>query len=329
MSDEDSKRDAREQKYKADAEPAQGLAVAVENTPPRECDSANLPPGDCGLHSPEGVAIVGDDSPQAKREQPVSTGQSKIEEAAEQPEPPVPRSVVLHAAQRLPNCKITGIDYQASVADAVSRFAPHEISGSGIDRERTNVDFDLHWNPEKFEISCHPEQAGEFEIDLYVDLIRRERHVIPFKLTVNADPKTLWKNIPSDQSGVYAKPDSDRTFLACGEKLSIVAASQRGRSHAQEGRPRDDDFIADYNADSECAILIVADGAGSAKFSREGSRLATRTALEKVKAAIAGSFWTGLIPVIGKWANEKDVQAEKTIKKALYVLIHCRHYNRR
>lgn len=232
-----------------------------------------------------------------------------------------PLRTVPHKARMLPNCKITGRDYQASLADVLSEFAPHEIMEIGIDQEKSTVDFELQWNPDKYEISCHPEKAGDFEIDLCVDVVRHERHIFPFKLTVNPDPKTLWKNIPSDQTGVYAKADYEKIFITCGESLSIVAASQRGRSHAQEGKSRDDDFIAEYNSETECAILIVADGAGSAKFSREGSRLATRVALAGVRSAVTVDFWAGMKPAIEKWKNDKDAQAEKSIQAALYKVL--------
>lgn len=236
--------------------------------------------------------------------------------------PTVPDVIVPHKTKLLPNCKITGIDYQASLADALRELKKYKIVNIGIDPEKKNgLPFELHWDPDHCEISCHPEQAGEFEVNLYVDVTMHERHIFPFKVTVNPDPKTLWKDIPSDQNGVYAKPDSDKMFLACGENLSIAAASRRGRSHAQEGKPRDDDFIAAWNAETGCAILITADGAGSAKFSRKGAEIATRTALEKVKAAVTPDFWTTLEPALMKWNDSKDPQAGKNIQAALYKVL--------
>ena len=58
------------------------------------------------------------------------------------------------------------------------------------------------------------------------------------------------------------------------ERLNIIVGSKRGRSHAHEGTPRDDDFAIDYIEESGWHIAVVADGAGSAKYSREGSRIA-------------------------------------------------------
>jgi serine/threonine protein phosphatase PrpC len=219
----------------------------------------------------------------------------------------------------LPNCRITGIDYRVTVEKEIADIIDlKEIDNIWF---KSFAEFPIHWNPEKYEISCHPNQSGEFVMCVAVDVAKRERHIFHFKLIVIPDPKTLWKNIPSKQDGVYPKPDSDTLFLACGDKLSIVAASQRGRSHAQEGKPRDDDFLAHWDAQSDCAILVVADGAGSAKFSRKGSQLAAQVALDKVKAAIDPEFWATLEHHSTKWVENQDVQAQKSMQIALYKVL--------
>lgn len=255
----------------------------------------------------------------------VTSGVSRADpEPSADPEtsPPVfvPGKTVPHKARFLPNCKVTGIDYSVSLSDMLAdEFLPNEIRATAI--YPRNIPFKLDWCPEKGMISCHPNQAGEFEVDLCVDILRHERHVFPLKLTVNPDPKTLWKNIPSDQHGIYAKPDSDSLFLPCGNSLSIVAASQRGRSHAQEGKPRDDDFTANWDAETECAILIVADGAGSAKFARKGSQIVTQVTLEKVKAALTPDFWIALEPFLEKWSVSHEEQLKTSIQSTLYKVL--------
>ncbi len=91
-------------------------------------------------------------------------------------------------------------------------------------------------------------------------------------LFINADPKDLWKNIPSDTADMYHKPDEDSckgNFL--DKKITVV--SKRGRSHAHEGKFRDDDFAVKA-LPGGWFIASVADGAGSAVLAREGSRLA-------------------------------------------------------
>jgi serine/threonine protein phosphatase PrpC len=98
---------------------------------------------------------------------------------------------------------------------------------------------------------------------------------------VNPDPRSLWKNLPSDATGVFAKPDAAKIYLAT-PYLSAIAASLRGRSHAHEGKYREDDFGLRYIDTTGWHILISADGAGSAKFSRKGSQLACQTALTEI-----------------------------------------------
>ena len=66
----------------------------------------------------------------------------------------------------------------------------------------------------------------------------------------------------------------------------MVAASQRGRSHAQEGKPRDDDFALHYIKEHDWYIMTVADGAGSAKASRKGSEIACKTVVDVCKSMI-------------------------------------------
>lgn len=104
---------------------------------------------------------------------------------------------------------------------------------------------------------------------------------IPF--VINQDPRKLWKNIPVDWDNMpepkYRKEDTQSEYvkveaLADGTpQKDIVAVSKRGRSHAQEGKPRDDHFKMEHTG-NDWYIMAVADGAGSAKFSREGSRIA-------------------------------------------------------
>ncbi|WP_343679921.1 PP2C family serine/threonine-protein phosphatase [Chryseobacterium arthrosphaerae] len=92
-------------------------------------------------------------------------------------------------------------------------------------------------------------------------------------LFVNADPKDLWKNIPGDPDDIFYKPD-DISYQGKFLDKKIVVTSKRGRSHAHEGKFREDDFAVNELPADWC-IVSVSDGAGSAKAAREGSRVAT------------------------------------------------------
>lgn len=93
------------------------------------------------------------------------------------------------------------------------------------------------------------------------------------QLLVNIDPKDLWKNIPSDRNADFYKEDEVSAQRKFSDK-KIVVASKRGRSHAHEGKFREDDFAVN-ELSAGWNIISVSDGAGSAVMAREGSRLAT------------------------------------------------------
>lgn len=135
-----------------------------------------------------------------------------------------------------------------------------------------------------------PEVAGEFEIHFRFhpsqpEMNRPNCFERSFSLTINPDPRSLWKNTPSDQNDQFWKPDSEIDFLDDGP-LSVLGASLRGRSHAHVGSFRDDDLAMVWFPASSWYSLTVADGAGSAKFSRQGSKIAC----EVVKAYFTECF---------------------------------------
>lgn len=124
-------------------------------------------------------------------------------------------------------------------------------------------------------ISGTPVVNNVYHLDIEFYHIGDEKNIEIKKvdLFVNADPKDLWKNIPSDQTAAFYKADED-SFKGTFLDKKIVVASKRGRSHAHEGKFREDDFAVS-KLPLEWNIISVSDGAGSAKFAREGSRLAT------------------------------------------------------
>lgn len=126
-------------------------------------------------------------------------------------------------------------------------------------------------------ISGTPVTNNMYHLDVQFYHIHDQNQIETKKiqLFVNADPKDLWKNIPSDKNAVFYKSEED-SFKGPFSDRKIVVASKRGRSHAHEGKFREDDFAVntlplDWN------IVSVSDGAGSATAAREGSRLATTT----------------------------------------------------
>jgi serine/threonine protein phosphatase PrpC len=91
-------------------------------------------------------------------------------------------------------------------------------------------------------------------------------------LIINPDPKSLWKNLESDKNDPFWKEDNATIFAPISDR-HILVSSKRGRSHANEGSFREDDF-AFKDLENGWSIVVVGDGAGSAKISRKGSAIA-------------------------------------------------------
>ncbi len=132
---------------------------------------------------------------------------------------------------------------------------------------------------------------------------------------VNADPKDLWKNIPSSKDIKYWKEDDDMYADNFLDK-KLVIASKRGRSHAHEGTTRDDHFFTQKLFDN-WEIIAVADGAGSAKFARKGSELASVQICEKFNNK---EILTNLTSLISEFysENKQEIEVKSKIINILY-----------
>lgn len=136
-------------------------------------------------------------------------------------------------------------------------------------------------------LSGKPNAAGDFALKLRYKTVDGEpASELAIPVAFNPNPRDLWKNIPTDTDIPYYKPDSATEYIKVEAGLDgaprkdIVAASQRGRSHAQEGKARDDHFSLYHCDESDWYIIAVADGAGSARYSRKGSEVACETVVD-------------------------------------------------
>ena len=152
------------------------------------------------------------------------------------------------------------------------RFNADDLDKMGLRVEQSKDD------PQKFvftsdKLLC----SGDSQIRMIYDSIipgKLKGQDKEFKIYISPDPRQMWKDIPIPNDLEYYKDNTSAKYLSLdnfGKK--IVAASIRGRSHAHAGNPRDDDFEMRVY-ESGWVLVSVADGAGSAKFSRQGSRLA-------------------------------------------------------
>ncbi len=168
-----------------------------------------------------------------------------------------------------------GIDYQLSLND----LGLDGIEILGFDNENhTLEDIGLNYNNETNELIGKPLQPGEFEFKIKynypVDSAHKPNALDNriLKVLVNPDPRSLWQTLEPPEDSIFKKPHFDFARHTYGGR-SIIGGSIRGRSHAHAGTHRDDDFIISQLSE-EIVLLVVADGAGSAEYSREGSRLA-------------------------------------------------------
>jgi len=138
-------------------------------------------------------------------------------------------------------------------------------------------DIGLSYDNEAETISGTPTEAGDFKLTLLFRIKGEDPEKAPneksFSLVINPDPKSLWKDIDSDKEAPFWKPDNVSAKARLGNR-NLVAVSKRGRSHANVGSFRDDDFAFEYHEKTGWSIVAVSDGAGSAKISRQGSKMA-------------------------------------------------------
>lgn len=146
----------------------------------------------------------------------------------------------------------------------------------------------------KCSLSGKPNTAGDFTLTLRYNTVEgEEASELKIPVAFNPNPRSLWRNIPTDENIPYFKPDFEKNYIKveAGEdgrpRKDIVAASQRGRSHAQEGKARDDHFTLFHCDDSDWYVIAVADGAGSAKYSRKGSEVACNTVVNHCRGLLA------------------------------------------
>ena len=181
------------------------------------------------------------------------------------PHPPIPMPTP-HTLPPLPNARC-GEPYRA----ALPTDAAHV---------KITPECGLVWDAKHHQISGTPNQAGDIEIRYTVP--EHGAHTpVRQTLYINPDPKSLWQNQPSDPTAPFAKPDTAHDLIATAQG-SLIAARVRGRSHAHNGTHCDDDYRIAHHERTGLHFIAVADGAGSAEFSRYGSQLAVNAAAETV-----------------------------------------------
>lgn len=166
-------------------------------------------------------------------------------------------------------------------------------------------------------LSGNPLKTGDFTLTLRYRTVPGEpQSELAIPVAFNPNPRDLWKNIPTPGDIPYYKPDSECEFLRIWAEdpteniKNVVAASRRGRSHAQDGKPRDDHFNLWFCHESGWYILAVADGAGSAKYSRKGSDVACHTVIDHCRRLLTDN--PEFDKAIREYAADRDNMDKRT-----------------
>lgn len=153
-------------------------------------------------------------------------------------------------------------------------------------------------------VRIFPTEPGEQDIGLVYRQEGKRCETI-LKLLVNQDPKKLWvKNDPPSGSP-FMKKLYDASLFSNGS-VRFLAASRRGRSHELAGTFRDDDFGFWTSPNGDVSLIVVADGAGSAKYSREGSRQAVQAVVSYLSTKLLGDVWE--LPEVDETKDGKVAQ---------------------
>jgi serine/threonine protein phosphatase PrpC len=179
----------------------------------------------------------------------------------------------------------------------------------------------LEFNNEEELLFGSPLISGDLKIKL---LFRIEGEVEDSKLNektitiiINPDPKSLWKNQESDKNDPFWKEDNVATSSDFLDK-KIVIASKRGRSHANVGSFRDDDFAIKNINETGWSVLAVSDGAGSAILSREGSKMSCDLVVSYFEENFTPDYLKEFDETLLHHHNKTDEDSAKKISRFVY-----------
>lgn len=253
----------------------------------------------------------------------------------------------------IPNAK-ENIEYNQTVimphinSDLFSNVELELVDIKGLNKETHGLNLTIAQDKKSFTIAGTPNleafrengsvAQSTFELTLtykFVNGIEMSEdyptleHKIPF--VINQDPRKLWRNIPVDWDNMpepkYKNEDIQVEYVKVESlpdgtaQKDIVAASKRGRSHAQEGKPRDDNFRMEH-MDNGWYIMAVADGAGSAKYSRQGSKIACEESVSFCMSKLGQSkLFEDAIEQYGKLQRITEEEARKIVGNYIYEIV--------
>ena len=139
----------------------------------------------------------------------------------------------------------------------------------------------------------------------------------PITIIINPDPKSLWKSLKSDKQDPYWKEDNVTVFAPINQNRHILVSSKRGRSHANVGSFREDDF-AFQDLPNGWSVVVVADGAGSAKISRQGSAMACQGIVNFFAEPSSVESLVEFDELINQHAGQTGEDTQKKLNRFVY-----------
>ena len=182
----------------------------------------------------------------------------------------------------------------------ITVISPHDAGEISYKAESFKFpDTQFYFDEDTQSIQGQPVEANPIEFSFQF-IAEDETRSAQCRLNVIADPRSLWKVIEPEAGQEFVKTHLDQAMIDT-PNYKIVAASRRGRSHEHVGSFRDDDFAIHLIEDSPWSVITVADGAGSAKYSREGSRIAVEIVLNEFQRYLNPYTIDDLNNDLAKW----------------------------
>jgi serine/threonine protein phosphatase PrpC len=215
---------------------------------------------------------------------------------------------------RIKNATV-GTPYEARFE--LEAFNGHDIIAYSLEGLE---DIGLHYDEASKQITGVPTQSGDlhfvfrFKVEGQADGADYHEKLIP--LIVNPDPKSLWKNLESDKKDPFWKEENVTLFAPLGDR-HILVSSKRGRSHANVGSFREDD-VAFKNLDNGWNLVVVSDGAGSARLSRKGSALACQEVVHYFSEETALQSMIAFDALLQAFNSNAGEAAQKNLNRFVY-----------
>jgi Protein phosphatase 2C len=226
---------------------------------------------------------------------------------------------VIPVKLNLPNGKI-GVDYSQKIDISPLHRAPEtliEVIPSGF--EEVGLAFT---STGELRIDGQPADHGKFPVQILLRFAAdgdrpAQDYRLQGEIDILPDPRKLWKELEPDASLPYPKAHFRSETLHMAGR-TMIAASRRGRSHAHNGTFRDDEFELRVNEGQQWYIMAVADGAGSAPYSRRGSQIACEKAVEILEAKLDAKLTADLEALANVWTREQTDQLRAQIRNRIY-----------